>query len=402
MENKILEFIKSEKKIFNLFGPAGTGKTTIITKTLIDKNILKEYDIKFTAPTHKAVSVLAEKIKKINIKDLNIVISISTIHALLKCKMSFGTGGKRVFKPLNKKYNEVFDKKGILIIDESSMIDENLYSYIKIFQEVTDCKIIFIGDNLQLPPVGEIISLIFKDAMETKKFNVLKKNYRSTNLKLVTDFRNYVKNGNDNPINKYIKRDFNLENDYSNIKSDDKIILCWRNITVKETNTEVRKLIWKDLCDKRFNIGENMICNKTFNIGELTVYSGTKIIIETIQINTAKDNIKYYLINDLYTVVLKDSLRRFEKILYNKKKYILSGCLSGKEKSTAWKDYYKFSDFNNPIDYGYATTVHKSQGSGYDYVFVNYCDISRNRNSLEMRKCLYTSVSRHVKDCIIY
>lgn len=63
--------------------------------------------------------------------------------------------------------------------------------------------------------------------------------------------------------------------------------------------------------------------------------------------------------------------------------------------------YSKWS--NNVIDnfasliYGYSMTVHKSQGSTFNNVFIDMEDIMNNNKNLEMKKCLYTAITRTSK-----
>ena len=46
------------------------------------------------------------------------------------------------------------------------------------------------------------------------------------------------------------------------------------------------------------------------------------------------------------------------------------------------------------IDYGYALTIHKSQGSTYDDVYIEYANILLNMKSNERDKLLYTAITR--------
>jgi DNA replication protein DnaC len=60
-----------------------------------------------------------------------------------------------------------------------------------------------------------------------------------------------------------------------------------------------------------------------------------------------------------------------------------------------WKEWY--SIFSKPfanVNYGYAITTHKSQGSTYYNVFVDLVDMFNNPNKNEMRRCIYTGITR--------
>ena len=51
------------------------------------------------------------------------------------------------------------------------------------------------------------------------------------------------------------------------------------------------------------------------------------------------------------------------------------------------------------ISYGYGITVHKSQGSGYNNVYVHLRDIiNKNNNDTESKQCMYTALSRASKN----
>ena len=67
-----------------------------------------------------------------------------------------------------------------------------------------------------------------------------------------------------------------------------------------------------------------------------------------------------------------------------------------------WREHYKkliepFADVN----YGYAITCHKAQGSNYRNVFVDFNDILKNQNELEMKKCTYTAITRTIEKLYI-
>lgn len=142
--NKLKEFLESDEKAFLLEGKGGTGKTTIIKQILAqvgDKRILA------IAPSHKAKKVLAKSLKGINA-------DIRTLASALAIKLDESTGK---FEPdtFARDKGRVPIKNGqIIVIDESSMVSDELLSEIKKWVS-QGAKVIFMGDRAQLPPVGQ-------------------------------------------------------------------------------------------------------------------------------------------------------------------------------------------------------------------------------------------------------
>ena len=142
------------ERIFILNGYAGTGKTTLIATCVAT---LKELKIKpiLLAPTGRAAKVLAQHTPGLG---------AHTIH-------------KRIYRErTSASYESKFDlnqnreKDAVFIIDEASMIADyseegsifgsgslldDLFEYVRSGQR---CRIMFVGDSAQLPPVGHDIS----------------------------------------------------------------------------------------------------------------------------------------------------------------------------------------------------------------------------------------------------
>jgi len=189
---KIINFLYNPiEKTFGLYGYAGTGKTTLITK-LINFLILKNYikSIVFTAPTNKAVNVIKSKFKdnidnllkfklnktttdtldnQLNELDKNgYKIEFLTIHKLLNFQNEYNIYGEKAFI---KKGESDLNKYDLIIIDECSMISYEIINII--FKELRTNKnninkipkIIFVGDPAQLPPVNEKVSVIFNNKL---------------------------------------------------------------------------------------------------------------------------------------------------------------------------------------------------------------------------------------------
>jgi len=143
-------------------GFAGSGKSYLI-KYLI--NVLDTYNKTqlaimpndpitmphFTATTNKAAAVLGDM--------LNYSRPTQTIHSLLGLKVKNDYNKGTTYLESTDRTKEM---EGVVIfIDEASMIERKLYSIIK--QLTSKCKVVYIGDDYQLPPVFEKNSIVFKN-----------------------------------------------------------------------------------------------------------------------------------------------------------------------------------------------------------------------------------------------
>jgi exodeoxyribonuclease-5 len=59
-----------------------------------------------------------------------------------------------------------------------------------------------------------------------------------------------------------------------------------------------------------------------------------------------------------------------------------------------WKKFWDHKDLFHDVKYAYALTAHRSQGSTYENVWVDFQDILLNRNRKEAFQCLYVACSR--------
>jgi exodeoxyribonuclease-5 len=170
--NQLIEFTfkKLAKDVFILTGYAGTGKTSLISAYV---NALKKVTNKFAllAPTGRAAKVFSNKSEH----------PAFTIHSFIyKGSDELEPGAAFV------KTNE--NGIRVLLIDEASMIAESSFqegrqTYVQnLLQDLFtfaysngDCKIIFVGDEGQLPPVG----CSFSPALNA---DYLKRNYYDQNI----------------------------------------------------------------------------------------------------------------------------------------------------------------------------------------------------------------------------
>lgn len=123
-----------------LTGPAGTGKTYLV-KALIKNCNLSYSQIGLAAPTHKACRVLNDSIGISNV-------NINTLQSDLGLRLNFDVEKFDITNP-------PFDPKGrikindykVYIVDESSMINRGLCSFLEKICKERQCKLIYIGRN---------------------------------------------------------------------------------------------------------------------------------------------------------------------------------------------------------------------------------------------------------------
>jgi hypothetical protein len=271
---KIFDMIQNnQKKIFGMYGYAGTGKTTLITEIiqfLMIHKLIKS--VVLTAPTHKALNIMKTNFQKIisnllkvndiedtGIFDNNILelkykginIDFITIHKLLHYQMEFSKYGERIFEKIKGK-NDIC-QYDLVIIDECSMI--SIKMIIEIFEEIQNIikkndlkkipKIIFTGDPAQLPPVNEKSSSIFiKDKNEFS-------------------FKDFLQN---NPYDKSkFKTEEMVQQEYENIINS---IINMETITLKKIFRNTKNNV-VDLC---FNIRQWV--NDEIKVPKLSQFKG--------------------------------------------------------------------------------------------------------------------------------
>ncbi len=175
----------SDKTIpFVMSGFAGSGKTYLSIRFL---KLVEEKDLCWTvvAPTHKAVGVIREAL---NVKELQATWYPSTIHRLLRLKLK-RTGDLEVCEETEQTAKSL-EQLELVLVDEASMVDSKLLEIIFQCAHTFGTRLVFVGDPAQLPPVGETTSPVFslKRAVKAHLKEVVR--HQGPVLHLANCFRN--------------------------------------------------------------------------------------------------------------------------------------------------------------------------------------------------------------------
>lgn len=158
---EMLAFARGETPhaVATLAGYAGVGKTTVVAHVvdeLVGGPDFVSMRVAVCAPTHKAVSVLSEKMG-------GLPVELVTLHSLLGLRMTTNEDGSHGTR--EEQGACTLHDYDLAVIDEASMIGAGLFE--AILSKRSRCRILFVGDPAQLPPVedSEALSPAFGPAV---------------------------------------------------------------------------------------------------------------------------------------------------------------------------------------------------------------------------------------------
>jgi exodeoxyribonuclease V len=400
-KNEILSWFvnPSKKKFFTLAGRAGTGKSTIV-KSVVEHLGLKSGDVSFVTPTGKAALVLQSKgissactvhsliyIPKDKKKKTDMV--IASIDEIIK-KVANGEKVSSLeddFDASKKRNSESkkleFRKKPdigsmkLIICDEASMLND------KVMDDLESYKIpvVYIGDHHQLPPVEGINSKIAHPDYTLEK--IFRQAEGNGIIKIASHIldsaRGNIPFGADFGDNVFMENfdEFLCNFDSMAIDFADEI-LCGTNALRIAMNRLVRKR--KGFGGDLPNKDERIICLKNnYDIGVVNGLQGYVRKINSVDMESGFMDIEFEGDDGSSIRSLRISLGIF-----------IPQILDDSLMEAKCEKYEKF-------DFGYAITVHKSEGSEWDNVLY----IESKFRGGDIRAMHYTAVTRASKRLVI-
>jgi ATP-dependent exoDNAse (exonuclease V) alpha subunit len=424
-------FIFNEDKntLFLLKGYAGTGKTTTIS-TFVNSLWSAQRKSVLLAPTGRAAKVISVYSKR----------PAYTIHKKIYFPKKQANGGVDFVLQQNKHRNTIF------IVDESSMIPDSrqnqklfengslLDDLINYVDKGQNCKLIFIGDTAQLPPVkltlspaldADTLSIDYqKSVIEIELDEVMRQHVNSGILANATQLRFLIQNdGIDFKFDLDFPDIIRLEDGYD---IEDALVLAYENDGVEDTafivrsnkranqyNQQIRLNIrgqeneisagdfvmvvknnyfWlKESSDAGF-IANGDICQvlKILSIKELYGFKFAEVELRMID---------YPNMPAFETVLLLDTISsESPSLTYEESNKLYQAVKEDyADEKSKYKQFLKIKKniyFNAlQVKFSYAMTCHKSQGGQWKTVFIEQPYLP-NGVSKEYFRWLYTAVTR--------
>lgn len=369
-------FKQGHKQTFEISGPAGTGKTTII-KYIIELLGLNMYEVLFVAYVGKA----ALQLTRSGVNGKTIHSAIYDFELETKTDMDglpLMKDGKPIKVPKFSLKPTLGPHIKLIVVDEGSMVSQSIAMDLESF----GIPIIVLGDLQQLPPVyGGLHYLKNPDFKLTKIMRQAEDNP-------IVYLSRLAAMGKQIPIGKYGDKCFVIPESMvtDNMLTKSSVVLCGRNKTRERLNKTIRE----DILKIRRNIpviGEKLICrqnnwsqqldgmNEVFLINGLVGYV-EEVYIENFNGYSLPIDFRPDFVDDLYfSEIPLDYKHLFAPI--------------GESNSRSYYDKFEF---------GYAITTHLSQGSQYENVFYYK---ERMGNSDFTRKLDYTAITRARQGLII-
>ncbi len=437
--NEMDRFMKSNETSMTLSGYAGTGKTSLM-EIIAKKGKKQHRPVVFCASTNKAAAVLNERVSKAGFKaaTLNKVFGISV-------EVDSNSNTYNARNLVNVLRDADITPGTTVIIDEASMINEENYDILNNIAKQNSLKIIYVGDSAQLAPVNEDkISKVFRNG-DGKVITLTQVERTDDNaiLKEATDLRNgnhlsgissfnnkgegvaYISPNHQDEINSvvahYVK---GLKQDPNYFR-----ILAYTNKAVSAYNNQVRELLgytsptpqvgepmtgytnwgyeWKTK-SYRFINSESYKVSKVDKPHKIatSLNDGTVVSMEAIPL-TLEDSLGNVDTFDFIDIKSNPSNLQAAIQLVNEKKMLWAKAKHAVGRDAKAKIYQRINFIDNflfvndniednnhnllqakTIDFGYAMTVHKSQGSTFTNVLMDDVDISRaglnSNNAMEV------------------
>jgi len=395
--DRVYDRLARGERFTGLRGYAGTGKTYLVSR-LVEQLLDEDCAVTVCAPTHKAVQVLSEELG-------DAPVQMQTLHSFLGLRLNPTEEGEyELVAEEERDFTE-----GVVIVDEASMIGREEWSHIE--DAPFWVQWLFVGDPAQLPPVNEepspaldvpgpTLETIHRQAADNPILELATKIRTGADGRFGSKFedgKGVAVTRNREEFLDSVLRTFDTEafaEDATHAR-----MLAYRNKTVRRYNREIRAERYGADAD-RFVEGEWLVGTETWfhdGVQRLTNSEEVRVKKATVDTFEADDQSEWTVwelkvrtpgrgLTRTVHVLHEDEFERYEERLERRRE-------RAQDDPSKWDRFFELREQFARVDYAYATTVHRAQGSTYDTVFVDHRDVRVCRGD-ERDALLYVAVTR--------
>lgn len=422
---KLSDFVEDSpvNGVFVLNGYAGTGKTSMVG-AFIKALKSRKRKVVIVAPTGRAAKVAQSFSGH----------PASTIHKLLYRGNSHDPGNTTFFMARNSSPDTIF------IVDEASMISDApdlsgrslLFHLVRYVYSCPGCKMILVGDEAQLPPVGQTVSA----AMNAERLRAI--GLSPTGYSLDLPVRQAAMSGiihnatfirhklfypeMDAPEAVFVKGFPDvaaissddlaeaLSRSHSEVGEDETLIITRSNKRANDFNRAIRNIVM--YADEPLQRGDRVVISKNdYYWSRVNNMDGFIANGETAEVTwvgkTEKAYGRYFTDVELRFVsdnrivgakamlrslvcdgpsIPRDEMERF----YTRVLDAYEGEISEKIKGTLEDPFYNALQ----MKYAYCVTCHKAQGGQWKHVYIDMGGIAPEAMNADFYRWLYTAITR--------
>lgn len=451
--------------VFILRGSAGTGKTTLIAK-LVETLVAMRIPCTALAPTGRAARILGNKLQAVAggpdraSRTIHAEIySLEQVEVYEEAETANDPGLRMIF-PLRQDEPTV----PLYIVDESSMVGDResrqdvvrfgsgrlladlvTFSRSKRPGRINDqlAKLLFVGDAVQLPPVGENASPALSQEYLQDEFGlragvfdlatVMRQREGSAILDCATRLRDAVAAGRFNEFSLGTGRSDLQQTDAAGAvgrildglrNKESSVAVVPSNAAALDYNRSIRHQLWGD-ADLPVQVGDVLLVNKnsptpTLNNGDLVK------VVDVGAVERVTVAIRGGHQPELRFRPVTVAFRSGDGTIIQQCCFLLENLLDSRERELApietrallvhfrkrYPDLHPKSDkfrqvlkndsyFNAlQVKYGYAMTCHKAQGGEWDTAIVDFSATGGTRNASFFRWA-YTAITRAKKTLVV-
>ena len=404
-------FVAGGERLFLLTGYAGTGKSTLLQALIQQlRNRGDDRKIALTAYTNKAKKVLESMTARWGLD-----VDCLTCCQLLGIRPAIDPEtGQQEFKP-DRGYQNQIDKFSLVVVDECSTIGEEMWGVLLqavsgLFKEV---KLLFVGDRAQLPPVNEEESPCFEQIQQATHLTevvrygnaigrVADRLRQNIDAPYLPKFHSQTTADGGEGVIVMESKEWHRElmavfkrldggGEFDRVRA-----LAYTNKRVETLNTTIRRAVYGDGVG-RFVVGERLIAYSPCLRDETVLLtSSAECTVRDVQMGRVEGW-------RVWNLGVEDEEGRWRqlRVLHEGMAAKFQRQLRGLAEAAQWREFWDLKNGFHDLRYAYALTVHKSQGSSFEEVYVDVRNFGVNRSAVERNKLCYVALTRASKRVFI-